>query len=97
MEASLPPGGPYPSKKSNSLFIVRFLLNLENNIFICVPMIIEIDFYEYGPPYPPGAPPPSLKKVRFFIYCAILMKFETRHFHMLTYAFHIDHVFINNN
>ena len=35
--------------------------------------------------YPPGAPlpPPPLKKGKFFIYCAILMKFEAGHFHTL--------------
>ena len=34
-----------------------------------------------------GAPPPTqplLKKVKFFIYCAILIKFETQYFHMFT-------------
>ena len=31
---------------------------------------------------PPGAPPPPLKKVKLFIYGAILLKFETQHLHM---------------
>ena len=31
---------------------------------------------------PRGPLLPSLKKVKFFIYRAILMKFETQHFHM---------------
>ena len=26
---------------------------------------------------PPGGPSPPLKKLKFFIYCAILLKFET--------------------
>ena len=36
--------------------------------------------------YPCPAPrlPPLLKKVKFFIYVTILLKFEIQHFHMLT-------------
>ena len=33
----------------------------------------------------PGRPlPPLLKNVKFFIYGAIMLKFETQHFHMFT-------------
>ena len=40
-----------------------------------------------GPLTLPGAPlplPPLLKKVKFFIYCVILIAFETQYFHMFT-------------
>ena len=77
--APLSPGGPSPStsKKSNSSLIGRFWWNLKHNIFICSPIIIEIEIYDKGPPS-------LLKKVKFFIYWPILMKFETQHFHMFT-------------
>ena len=55
----------------------RFWWNLRHNIFICSPIIIEIEIYDKGPPS-------LLKKVKFFIYWPILMKFETQHFHMFT-------------
>ena len=31
-----------------------------------------------------GLPPPHLKKVKFFIYSAIVLKFETEHFYVYT-------------
>ena len=34
--------------------------------------------------FPPAPPPLSLKKVKLFIYDAILLKFEAQHFHMFT-------------
>ena len=71
----------WPPQKSNFSFIARFWWNLKNNILICLPIIIEIEIHELGPPYHPGAILPSLK---FFICSVILMKFETKHFHMLT-------------
>ena len=41
-----------------------------------------------GCPLPPEGPSPSpsppLKNVKFFIYGAIWLKFETQHFHMFT-------------
>ena len=37
-----------------------------------------------GPPCPPPLPPLPPQKVKFFIYGAILLKFETENFHMLT-------------
>ena len=78
----LTPRVPLPPSKSNSSFIVRFLRNLKHNNFLCLPMIIEIEIYEQGLPYPPGASPtPSLKIVKFIIYSAILLKFETENFH----------------
>ena len=45
-------------KKSNSSFMVRFCWNLKRNILICLPIIIEIQVCEQGPPYLPEAPPP---------------------------------------
>ena len=69
---------PRPPQKSNSSFIVQFLWNLKH-IFICVLMIIEIQIYKLGPPYPCEALPPLLRKVKFFIYCVIFMIFETQH------------------
>ena len=75
--------GLLPLKKTNSSFIERFLSNVKNNILIRLPIIIEIDIYEQGTYYHPGASPP-LKVVKFFIYGAILLKFETEHFHMFT-------------
>ena len=73
---------PLPSKMSNSLFIVRFSWDLKHNIFICLPIIIDIEINVYEPPYPPWglstlSLPPPLKIVKFFIYGAILLKFET--------------------
>ena len=82
----LPPGGPFsppPQKcKIINLHIVQFLWNLKHNIFICLPIIVETKIYGKGPPYPPGASP--LKIVKFFIYDAILLKFETEHSHVFT-------------
>ena len=75
MEVPLPPEGPRPPSQKSKIFhiLCDFLSNLKYNIFICLSIIIEID-------YPPGASPP-LKIVKFFIYGAILLKFETEHFH----------------
>ena len=82
------PRGPLslcPSKKSNSSFIVWFSWNLKHKIFICLPIIIEVEIYEQGPPYSPGPPPPlPLKIVKFFIYGAILLKFEKEHLQVFT-------------
>ena len=51
---------------------MRFLWNLKHNIFICLPIIIEIEIYDKGP----LSPPPSLINVNFFIYWPILIKFD---------------------
>ena len=61
----LPSGGPClpaspPSKKSSSSFIVRLWWNLD--IFICLPIIIEIEIYEWGPFTPRRLFPPPLSK-----------------------------------
>ena len=44
---------------------------MKHNVFICSPIIIEIEIYDKGPPSPP-----SLKNVNFFIYWPILIKFD---------------------
>ena len=48
MGVTLLPGGPSPlsSKMSNSSFMVQLCWNLKRNIFICLPIIIEIKFYK---------------------------------------------------
>ena len=82
--APLPSRGPSPhSKKTNSSFIVWFWLHLKHNIFIFLPIIITIEIYDWEPSYPPGVPPPPQKSQNLH-FCAILMKFGTQHFHMLT-------------
>ena len=61
--------------------MVRFCWNLKHNIFTCLPIIIEMKIFDWGSPC---RPPPILKKVKFFIYGAILLKLETQHLHMFT-------------
>ena len=64
-----------PLKKSNSLFIVRFLSNLEQNIFICLPITIEITIYKWGSPCPPPSPPPSNSQISFMVqFCLNLIQ-----------------------
>ena len=46
--------------------------------------MIEIEIYEPSQENLTSHPTPLLKKVKFFIYCAIVIKFETQHFHMFT-------------
>ena len=48
-----------------------------------LPIKIEIKNYEERTPYSPGDPSSPLKKVKFFIYGATLLKFEIEHFHIL--------------
>ena len=49
-ECPFPPGvSPLPTKKSNPPFILRFCWNLKHNIFICLPIIIEMEMYERSP------------------------------------------------
>ena len=62
------------------LFIVRFSLNLKHHIFICFPIIIEVNIFWMETPC---SPPPSSNS-QIFIYGAILLKFDTEQFHMLT-------------
>ena len=59
-------------------FMVRFCWNLKQCIFTCLPIKIDIKIYGWG--YL-ASPPPNVK---FFIYDAILLKSETRYFHMFT-------------
>ena len=69
--------GPPLLKKSNSLFMLRFYLNLKRNIFICLPIIIEIEIYEWESTCLPGGLLSLRQKDKFFIYGAILQKFES--------------------
>ena len=64
--------------------MVRFCWNLKDNIFICLPIIIDVEIYKWRSPFSLPKPPIPLKKVKFFIYGAILLKFETEHFYMNT-------------
>ena len=62
-------------------------------LYACIIYVWDMSPYIYiymwhmvmhRPPLPRGLLPSPLKKVKFFSYCAILMKFETQHFHMFT-------------
>ena len=50
-------------------------------------MIVDIKIYDWGELVTLSPPPPPLKKVKYFAYGTILLKFKTEHFHM----------FANNN
>ena len=50
---------PSPLQKSYSYFMVRFCWNFKQNIFICLPIMIENRIYKWGP----LAPPPSTLKM----------------------------------
>jgi len=49
----------------------------EIDSYILLSFIIEIEIYEWGGSSLWGPLPSSLKKVKFFIHGAILLKFET--------------------
>ena len=49
-------------------------MKFETQIFICLPILIEIKISKSGGV---GVPPPPTKKVKLFIYYVILLKFET--------------------
>ena len=53
---------------------------MKQNIFICLPIIIEIKIYKWSFPFPPR------KNVKLFIYGEILLNFETQQFHMCTWV-----------
>ena len=46
--------------------------------------IRDLIFINGGPLTPGGPSPPLLKNAKFLIYGAIMLKFETQYFHMLT-------------
>ena len=64
------PESIWPPQKSNSLFIMWFWLNLKHDIFICLPIIIEIIIFEWRPLLP-DAPSTSspLKQSNFYVWC----------------------------
>ena len=80
-------GGPFfpprPSKKSNSSFLVRFWLNLNRTIFICLAFINKITIWKWRLPF--FLPSYRIfEKVKFLIFGYFFIKFESKHFHMLT-------------
>ena len=89
IRAPLPPGGffPPPPSKSKILHLLCDFDEIWNTKFSCLPIIIRIEIYDLEPPHLPGPLRFPLKKVKFFIYGAILLKYETKHLHM----------FANNN
>ena len=93
---SIPPATPWrglkPPKKSDQFprFLKTFQLSYNAAIFsVGWDHHFVWGFFEFlksGPSAPLGAPRKNLAppKVKFFIYCPILIKFKTKHFHMFT-------------